>query len=53
MTPVFWNDNYISIQPNEKVQLSCEVKSSVITKDKLLKLQISGWNTEGKTIDIQ
>lgn len=53
MTPVFWNENYVSIQPDDTIQLSCEIKSSFIIKDKPLKLKISGMNTDNKIIDVQ
>ncbi len=42
--PVFWDDNYISLLPNEKRIVKCTIPSYLIGK-KGIQLTISGWNT--------
>lgn len=41
--PVFWDDNYISIIPNEKRTIKCIIPKNLISKTKT-HLVISGWN---------
>ncbi|MFZ2284150.1 MAG: hypothetical protein WAV86_09760, partial [Lutibacter sp.] len=41
--PVFWDDNYISILPNEKRTIKCLIPENLFLNGKT-KLLISGWN---------
>ncbi len=41
--PAFWDDNYISILPNEKRTIKCSIPKDLVLKNKS-KLVISGWN---------
>lgn len=41
--PVFWDDNYISILPNEKRTITCSIPENLFINGKT-KLLISGWN---------
>lgn len=44
ISPVFWNDNYISLMPGEKRTLECQADGSLIQPGKT-SLRLIGWNT--------
>jgi exo-1,4-beta-D-glucosaminidase len=46
--PVFWDDNYISILPNEKRIIKCSIPIDLMAAGKT-KLVISGWNVKEQT----
>lgn len=48
VTSVFWEDNYISLQPGEKRSLKCNISQ---TKSSVSSLKISGWNIEELNIE--
>lgn len=48
LLPVFWEDNYVSILPNEKRTIKCTVPNNLISNGKT-KLVISGWNVAEQT----
>ena len=50
--PVFWDDNYISLLPGEKRNISCSMpKGSLKSGNK--KLQISGWNVRNQSVEVK
>lgn len=49
LTPVFWEDNYVSLRPGEKRTLTCTVPSSVRPTGALT-LTVAGWNVPEKKI---
>ena len=49
--PVFWDDNYISLLPGEKRDVSCSVSKNNLRRMKP-KLILSGWNIKPHQIDI-
>jgi exo-1,4-beta-D-glucosaminidase len=49
--PVFWDDNYISLLPGDKLTLQCRLPATVAEKAK--QLVVSGWNVKEQRIDIQ
>jgi exo-1,4-beta-D-glucosaminidase len=49
--PVFWDDNYISLLPNEKKVIKCTVPSRLITQNGT-RLTISGWNTKEEILSL-
>ena len=46
--PVFWDDNFISILPNEKRTIKCSIPKNLFINGKT-KLLISGWNVNEQT----
>ena len=48
MIPVFWDDNYVSILPNEKRIIKCSISKDLRASGKT-KLVISGWNVKEQT----
>jgi len=50
--PVFWDDNFVSILPNEKKTLKCVIPKELIQKTKT-QLVISGWNINTQTYTIE
>jgi exo-1,4-beta-D-glucosaminidase len=46
--PVFWDDNFISVLPNEKRTIKCIIPKNLISSTKT-QLVISGWNIEEQT----
>lgn len=49
--PVFWEDNYINILPGQKKVVKCSFDSKLINS-KVSSLQVTGWNTDPKTVKI-
>lgn len=45
--PVFWDDNFVSILPNQKRTIKCTIPQNLISNTKT-QLVISGWNIEEK-----
>ncbi|MEA4936029.1 MAG: hypothetical protein VB102_05220 [Paludibacter sp.] len=52
LLPVFWGDNYFSLLPNEKKDVSVEFSTKVVGDNPLL-LKIEGWNINKETIQIK
>ena len=52
LRPVFWEDNYITLQPGEKRTLKCTLPQAVAAGKKLT-LTVSGWNQAEKTLAIK
>jgi len=50
--PVFWDDNYFSLLPGEKREISCSVSTKIIAKTKP-QLLLSGWNIKSRLIGIK
>jgi exo-1,4-beta-D-glucosaminidase len=50
--PVFWDDNYFSLLPGEKREISCTVSTKIISKTKP-QLLISGWNIKSQLVGIK
>jgi exo-1,4-beta-D-glucosaminidase len=50
--PVFWDDNYISLLPGEKREISCSIPKTSL-KPGMNKLQISGWNVSKQTLEVK
>ncbi len=50
--PVFWDDNYISILPDESRQIRCQIPESSLKSEKM-NLSISGWNIEKEELEIK
>ncbi|WP_291098142.1 MULTISPECIES: glycoside hydrolase family 2 protein [unclassified Flavobacterium] len=46
--PVFWDDNYVSVLPNEKRTIKCVIPKNLVQKTKI-RLVISGWNVGEQT----
>ncbi|MBA4276993.1 MAG: hypothetical protein C0430_09530 [Flavobacterium sp.] len=46
--PVFWDDNYVSVLPNEKRTIKCIIPKNLISNTKT-QLVISGWNIDEQT----
>jgi len=49
--PVFWNDNYISLLPGEKRNITCSIPKSVM-KNVKLQIQLTGWNVKKQLLEI-
>lgn len=49
--PVFWEDNYISLLPNQTKEIKCYVPQGLVN-DKKLKISLSGWNIESKEMSL-
>jgi exo-1,4-beta-D-glucosaminidase len=49
ITPAFWDDNYISLLPGEKRDVSCSIPKSSI---KGTMLQLTGWNVKKLVVGI-
>lgn len=49
--PSFWSDNYISLLPGQEKILKCTVNKKDI-KNKKLKIEIKGWNSLKKEINL-
>jgi len=45
--PVFWDDNYVGVLPNEKRTIKCSIPKNLMASGKT-KLVISGWNVKEK-----
>ncbi|MBN1926296.1 MAG: hypothetical protein JW798_10700, partial [Prolixibacteraceae bacterium] len=41
--PIFWQDNYFSLLPDEKRTIEMQVDASLVTEEKLL-FKFDGWN---------
>jgi len=50
--PALWDDNYISILPGEKREITCSMSKSSLKPGKN-KLQVSGWNVGKQMVEIQ
>ena len=50
--PVFWDDNFFSLLPGEKREISCTVSRKILAKTKS-QLSISGWNIKPQMISIK
>jgi exo-1,4-beta-D-glucosaminidase len=50
--PALWDDNYISILPGEKREITCSIPKSSLKPGKN-KLQVSGWNVGKQMVEIQ
>lgn len=50
--PVFWNENYISLMPGEKRNLTCSIPKSIL-KGSGQSLQITGWNIGKRLLEIK
>jgi exo-1,4-beta-D-glucosaminidase len=50
IVPIFWDDNYITLLPNEKRELSCYFNSNI---SDAIYLKVKGWNITEKTIKIK
>ena len=50
--PVFWQDNYVSLLPGEKREITAKIPASVLSNKKAT-LGISGWNVAGKSLDFE
>lgn len=51
ISPVFWEDNYVTLLPGQKQVLKCTVPSAAANKGKMT-LTFSGWNRKEQTIEI-
>lgn len=51
LTPVFWEDNYLTLMPGEKRIVKCVIPSTTIYKDKVT-LIVAGWNVNEKKINL-
>jgi exo-1,4-beta-D-glucosaminidase len=49
--PVFWNDNYTSLLPNETKHLTCSLPKSLLQNE--TSLEVSGWNIPVLKIEIR
>lgn len=52
ITPVFWEDNYITLLPGEKLTLECNIPSAAANKGKMT-LAVSGWNQKEQIIELR
>jgi len=43
--PVLWQDNYVSLLPGEKREITAEYRSSELGAEKPV-VDVKGWNTE-------
>lgn len=50
--PVFWDDNFVSVLPNEKKTIKCVIPKDLIQKNGS-ELIISGWNVEKQSYIIE
>lgn len=50
--PVFWNDNYISLLPGEKREISCSMAKNTVKAGTFF-LQLNGWNMKKQTLNIK
>ncbi len=50
--PVFWNDNYVTLQPNEVRVLECDFGSEELL-NKLCEVKVSGWNTGVNVVKVK
>lgn len=50
--PVFWDDNYIPILPNEKRTIKCSIPENLFINGKT-KLLISGWNVNEQSYPLE
>lgn len=50
--PVFWDDNYISMLPGEKRDISCTLVKSILkeTKPEIL---LTGWNVKQQKLSVK
>jgi exo-1,4-beta-D-glucosaminidase len=53
LAPVFWSDNYISLQPREKKVLQCLYDPARIGISPPVSLKISGWNIPEQRISLE
>lgn len=51
ISPVFWEDNYVTVLPGQKQVLKCTVPASAVGKDKMT-LTVTGWNLKEQTIKL-
>ena len=51
VVPIFWDDNYVSLMPGEKGELSARFESDKKNDDALV-LTIDGWNVVAARIPI-
>lgn len=51
LRPVFWEDNYVTLQPLEKRTFKCLLPQTFLA-EKNIYLYVSGWNSEEKKINI-
>lgn len=52
LTPVFWEDNYFSLLPNEKVSLIVDFNAEDLEGEKPM-LEVEGWNLKPVEIQIE
>lgn len=52
LIPTFWDDNYISVLPNEKRIVKCYIPSHLISSNKKILLSVSGWNLKEQIITL-
>jgi len=50
--PLFWDDNYFSLLPGEKRDISCLIAKSVL-KDVKSQLRVTGWNVKKQLVKIK
>ena len=50
LAPVFWNDNYVSLLPGDKLNLTCKLPAGADTRG--MQLVVSGWNVPEQTIKL-
>ena len=50
--PVYWEDNYFSLMPNEKKTITCKVNQQLIDK-KTAFLQVRGWTIKEENVNLK
>lgn len=50
--PIFWDDNYISLLPGEKRNITCSIPRNTLKGGKFT-LQITGWNVRKQVMEIK
>ena len=51
VAPIFWDDNYVSLLPGEKREITARFDSSAATQGEL-NLAVDGWNLASSSIRI-
>jgi exo-1,4-beta-D-glucosaminidase len=52
ISPLFWDDNYLSLLPGERREISCIIPKNALNGIKT-EVNLSGWNVKGKTVEIK
>ena len=52
ISPLFWDDNYLSLLPGERREITCIIPKNALNGIKT-EVKLSGWNVKGKTVEIK